>query len=237
MSSCRFIDNYASGGGICRSRRVFPRGFTGIGGGIYVEDSPGFILNGNTFTFNVARNAPNMFNKSSGGGGAFVVNSSQADIGSNTFDRNTAGFSGTGFGGGLAIIKGNGYPDDVTGIAVYSNTFSQNWGTVTNRIGAAGGGLYAYGIGDSEVTSNTFTANARSRGRWPDADGAISVWGRAGAAAPVPRPGGQQPFRRQRGDSRRRRTGRRRYAPRRVSLPPTSTSWTTCSCATWATAA
>ena len=158
ISGCRFFANYASAGSAANPNAPV-QATAGLGGGLFVEESPHIILDGNFFDFNVAQTAAPQYNRGANGGGAFVANSSQAAIGNNIFDRNTAGFSGTGHGGGLAIIKGDGYQETVTGTVVYSNTFNQNWATAINFIGAAGGGLFAYGIDDSEVTSNTFTAN------------------------------------------------------------------------------
>ncbi|MFN8470129.1 MAG: right-handed parallel beta-helix repeat-containing protein [Caldilineaceae bacterium] len=159
VSGCRFFNNYASGGSSVDPTTRTPATI-GLGGGLFVEESPRIVVDDNKFDFNVAQTAAPQINGAASGGGVFVANSSQAAIGNNIFDRNTAGFTGTGRGGGLAVIKGDAYEDVVTGTGVFSNTFTRNWATVINFVGAAGGGFYAYGMADTAVTSNTFSANS-----------------------------------------------------------------------------
>jgi hypothetical protein len=76
----------------------------------------------------------------------------------NVFDRNIAGFSGQGFGGGLAVIAGQSQPP-LAHATIAENEFTQNWANVVNYIGSGGGGLFASHLEDAQIISNTFSAN------------------------------------------------------------------------------
>ena len=156
VESCRFFANYASAGS--NGSDDVGNGSSGFGGGLYVEESPQIEISSSKFDFNAAQTSAPELNRRAEGGGAFVANSFNATIRNNVFDRNIAGFSGQGFGGGLAVLSGQAFAQ-VTGVAVSGNAFTKNWANVVNFIGGAGGGLFVYGIADSAITTNTFTAN------------------------------------------------------------------------------
>lgn len=156
VENCRFFANYASAGS--NGSDNVGSASSGFGGGLYVEESPQIEISSSKFDFNVAQTSAPESNRRAEGGGAFVANSIDAHIRDNLFDRNIAGFSGQGFGGGLAVLSGQAFAQ-VTGVTIVGNEFTKNWANVVNFIGGAGGGLFVYGIADSAITTNTFTAN------------------------------------------------------------------------------
>ncbi len=156
VGGCRFFTNYASAGS--NGSDDIGNASSGFGGGLYAEECPQIAISSSKFDFNVAQTGAPESNRRAEGGGAFVVNSFDAAIQDNVFDRNIAGFSGQGFGGGLVVLSGQAFAQ-VTGVSVSGNQFAKNWANVVNFIGGAGGGLFIYGIADSTITTNTFTAN------------------------------------------------------------------------------
>lgn len=156
VEGCRFFANYASAGS--NGSDNTGNASSGYGGGLYIEESPQLEISSSKFDFNVAQTGAPESNRRAEGGGAFVANSVDATIRDNVFDRNIAGFSGQGFGGGLVVLSGQAFTQ-VTGVTVAGNEFTKNWANVVNFIGGAGGGLFIYGVADSAITTNTFTAN------------------------------------------------------------------------------
>lgn len=148
ISNCRFFANYASSGGADAQYNAS----SGYGGGLYVERAPQLLVEQSTFDFNVAQTSAPELNRRAEGGGAYVLASAGATLADNVFDRNIAGFSGQGYGGGLAVFEEE-------RINIHDNEFTENWANVVNFIGSAGGGLFVAGITDSTIITNTFTGN------------------------------------------------------------------------------
>ena len=133
------------------------RGANGEGGALLVVESEGLSLSGSVFDGNIASG---VWGADSGsGGGAEIWDSPGARITDNTFRGNLGGpMCGSCRGGGLNL--GRSQDVQVTG-----NEFRYNIaGFMEWIVGNNGGGLALDAIGNSQVLSNTFSANSAGVG-------------------------------------------------------------------------
>ena len=135
----------------------------GLGGGIFILNSPGSRVNLSTFTKNKATDSGGgiiiLFsnnleilsskfteNTASSGGGIYFQSSNNLEVNSSTFTENTASI-----GGGILSQSSN-------NLEVSSSYFTKN--AATND----GGGIIIISSSNSEIISSTFTENTASSG-------------------------------------------------------------------------
>lgn len=159
ISNVLFQANTAGGGGVNTDPQSL--GAIGRGGALYLEESDQARVEDNQFEFNLAQATANVLASKAEGGAAYVLNSAQVAVRGNTFAHNTGGANGTGHGGGLFIIAGSIMPA-AEGVTISGNTFDSNWASAIDYTGSSGGGLFAYRLANSTITTNTFTNNIAS---------------------------------------------------------------------------
>lgn len=122
----------------------------GIGGGLYLYDTPKAEITGNTIEYNVATS-----NGEDGvGGGMASWEVDAPEITDNTFLGNVASTNpaaaAISIGGGLYLKGGS-------GATISGNTFSRNIGSLWG--GALGGGMYGFKLQQAEISHNSFHSN------------------------------------------------------------------------------
>jgi hypothetical protein len=126
-------------------------GKSAYGGGLYLVDADGSLLEDNLVHHNVARQTTSSSSSDAGRGGGLYLKDSDALVLANTFSDNTAGTStasSSGYGGGLYVSGG---APTLQGNTVVANVANPNGG-------GSGGGLYL-SYSPAQVLSNTIQAN------------------------------------------------------------------------------
>ena len=141
------LDDCKGGGKVCGGSL---RGYDSCGGGLYLEEGAGFVMNGGSLTENTADQGGAVFLEE---GASFVMNGGEITLNNDYFFEST----------GAVVYLEESYEEDVT-------TFVMNGGSITeNFFSFYGGGVYvgynaSFTMTDGEISGNDGEGSTASMG-------------------------------------------------------------------------